>query len=240
MEQKASTTGRLYLIPTPLLPGAVQTLPPHSVQIMHTTYYYIAENARSARRLIKASDPPFALNAVHVSELDKHNAQDIGGMLAPAFAGHHIGLLSEAGCPGVADPGSAVVLRAHAIGVKVVPLIGPSSVVLALMASGLNGQQFQFHGYLSPKKEHLSTDLRRLEDASRKDQITQIFIETPYRNRQVTDTAFKVLSPSTLFCIAADLTGENEFILTMTIAEWRRYNLPELHKRPAVFCLMGS
>lgn len=147
-----------------------------------------------------------------------------------------MGLLSEAGCPGVADPGAAVVQLAHQKSIEVVPLVGPSSLLLALMASGMNGQSFCFHGYLSAKKPELERDLKRLEQLSAKLKQTQLFIETPYRNGSMVEMTLKTLAPQTVFCIAVDLTLETQWIHTQTIQQWRKSAIPDLHKRPAVFC----
>lgn len=238
MVQRPIQPGTLYLIPTPLFPGAVQTLSPQVVHVLHRTMYYIVENARTARRFMKSMNTPHPIHSLSITELDKHREDHPAILLTPLMEGHDVGVMSEAGCPGIADPGSALVMHAHTLGLPVVPLTGPSSIILALMASGLNGQRFQFHGYLSPKKDQLAVDLRRLEEISRKDSATQIFIETPYRNLQVIEIAFKTLKPATLFCVAMDLTSDTEFVRTLPIAKWKNTQLPEAHKRPAVF-LMG-
>lgn len=235
-----NSTGTLYLIPTPLINGALQTLSPHAIQVIHTLQYFIAEDARTARRFIKQTAPPYSIDSLNITELDKHDTNDSDVLLAPLMKGLDVGVLSEAGCPGIADPGSDLVIAAHEKGIHVAPLTGPSSIVLALMASGLNGQRFQFHGYLSPKKEQLTADLRRLEALSHKEHATQIFIETPYRNKQVIEAALNTLLPTTLFCIAADLSCETEFIRTLPIKEWRGMAMPELHKRPCVFLLLST
>ena len=158
--------------------------------------------------------------------------------LKVAEEGHDIGLVSEAGCPGVADPGSEIVRMAYAKGIEVVPMVGPSSILLALMASGMNGQQFCFQGYLSPKKPQLQSELKRLEQTAKRHQQTQIFIETPYRNQALVEMALKTLSPNTQFCIACDLTSEQEYVQTKRVAEWRKSTLPDLHKRPTIFLLL--
>jgi 16S rRNA (cytidine1402-2'-O)-methyltransferase len=147
--------------------------------------------------------------------------------------------MSEAGCPGVADPGAKIVEWAHRQGIGVVPMVGPSSILLAVMASGMNGQSFAFQGYLSPKRDDLGKDLKRMEDLARKQNQTQIFIETPYRNNQLIETALVCLSPQTKLCIAVDITGENEYIITKTIAEWRKLGKLDFHKRTAIF-LIGA
>ena len=157
--------------------------------------------------------------------------------LNPAKEGHDIGLLSEAGCPGIADPGAVIVEIAHRIGIEVHPLVGPSSILLALMGAGMNGQNFCFHGYLSPKKELLPKELKRLEQLSTKNKQTQIFIETPYRNNQLIETALKVLNANTRFCIAVDLTTDKAFIQTKKINLWKKGKRPDFHKRPAIFLL---
>ena len=229
--------GTLYLIPVPLAADALHTLAPEIIAVLRSTNHFIVENARTARRFIKTTNPPYQIDALILTELSKHESNPAEQLLSPLFAGHNVGILSEAGCPGIADPGSALVQFAHRKGVRVVPLTGTSSLLLALMASGLNGQRFLFHGYLSPKKDVLAADLRRLEDISRRDDATQLFIETPYRNTQVVETALRVLADSTMFCIAVDLTSPAEWIQTLEVSAWRKATVPDLHKRPAVFCL---
>ena len=145
--------------------------------------------------------------------------------------------MSEAGCPGVADPGAKVVAWAHGLGIEVVPLVGPSSILLALMASGMNGQSFAFQGYLSAKREELSKDLKRMEELAKRLKQTQIFIETPYRNKQFVEVALTVLQPQTQFCIATDLTTPPQYIAAKTIAEWRKTEIPDLHKRATIFLI---
>jgi len=231
--------GKLYLIPTPLGENGDHVLPQYVKDIIHQLDTFIAEKAKTARRYIKTTNPPKAISELTFSELNKRiDYSEWSQYLKPAENGTDIGLLSEAGCPGVADPGAEIVKLAHEKGIEVIPLVGPSSILLALMASGMNGQSFAFHGYLSPKKEIVGKDLKKLEQAAQKGQQTQLFIETPYRNKQLVEQAFKVLSPKTRFCIAMDLTLPNEYVVTKTIAAWRKSKLPELHKRPAVFLLM--
>jgi len=232
--------GKLYLIPTPLgEENGGHTIPLYVKEIIHKLDLFIAEKAKTARRYIKTTVHPKAISELTFSELNKRiDYMEWSQYLKPAEAGHDIGLLSEAGCPGVADPGAEIVKLAHEKDIEVVPLVGPSSLLLALMASGMNGQSFAFHGYLSPKKEIIGKDLRRLELIAKKEKQTQLFIETPYRNGQLVEQALKVLSPKTRFCIAMDLTLPNEYVVTKTIGEWRKVKLPLLHKRPAVFLLM--
>ena len=229
-------TGVLYLMPVPLATEGLDALSPRVITVIHQTRHFIVENARTARRFIKSTTPPYRIEELEVVELDKH-ARDLPmDLLDPLLQGKPVGVMSEAGCPGIADPGSLIVRAAHAQGIRVVPLVGPSSILLALMASGLDGQKFQFHGYLSPKKEQLLADLRRLEESAAK-QGTQIFIETPYRNQQVFQAALQVLHPKTMLCVAIDLTAPNEWIRTHSISEWQKISAPDFHKRPAVFCI---
>lgn len=233
--------GKLYLIPTPLGDGAVHTIPAYVIKILHSLDVFIAERAKTARAFIKATNPVKPFNDLTFFELNKRTLpEELAGFLNPTERGMDIGLLSEAGCPGVADPGALIVDMAHHQGIEVIPLVGPSSILLALMASGMNGQQFCFQGYLSPKKPDLARDLKRLEQTSVKQNQTQIFIETPYRNQGLIETAISALSPDTRFCIAADLTLPTQYILSQPIAKWQKTQLPDLHKRPAIFLIYKS
>jgi 16S rRNA (cytidine1402-2'-O)-methyltransferase len=232
--------GRLYLIPTPIAENSLHTIPPYVIERLHSLKYFIAERAKTARRFIKSTEPPHPIAELTFYELNKFtDANERSQYLDVALAGQDIGLLSEAGCPGVADPGAQIVAQAHQLGIRVVPLVGPSSILLALMASGMNGQSFAFHGYLSVKTPDLLKDLKRLEQAARNGQ-TQLFIEAPYRNRNVVEQALKTLQPQTLLGIAVDLSSKDEYILSLSIAQWRKEKLPELHKRPAIFMLMSQ
>lgn len=234
-----SKKGKLYLIPTPLGTEGGHVLSQYVQKIIHELSIFIVERAKTARHYIKSTEHPKAISELTFSELNKRiDYSEWSQYLAPAETGIDIGLLSEAGCPGVADPGAEIVKLAHEKGIEVIPLVGASSILLALMASGMNGQSFAFNGYLSPKREIIGKDLKRLEQAAKKGRQTQLFIETPYRNGQVVEQALKVLSPKTRFCIAMDLTLPNEYVVTKTIEAWRKSKLPELHKRPAVFLLM--
>ena len=230
--------GQIYLIPTPLGEDALHTIPPYVVEIIHRLDTFIAERAKTARHFIKATLPPYPLSSLTVFEIDENTQKvDYQAVAKILNSGKSIGVMSEAGCPGVADPGALVVEWAHKNGFVVAPLVGPSSILLALMGSGFNGQSFQFHGYLSAKRGDLGSDLKRLEDVARRLKQTQIFIETPYRNGQLIETAFSVLQATTRFCIAADLTTTPQYIASKTIAEWRKTALPELHKRAAIFLI---
>ena len=232
------TKGKLYLIPTPLGENAVHTIPPYVIEKLHQLDFFIAERAKTARAFIKTTQPVKPFADLHFSELNKRTTpEEMATFLQPAENGKDIGLLSEAGCPGVADPGAEMVKLAHQKGIQVIPFVGPSSILLALMASGMNGQGFAFQGYLSAKKPELGKDLKRLEQLSRKYRQTQIFIETPYRNMGMLEEALKVLSPETRLCVAADISLDSEFILTQKIKDWRKMKLPNLHKRPAIFLI---
>ena len=233
--------GKLYLLPVPLGEEGAGVIPAYVQQRLGTLEVFIAERARTARRYIKSIFPDRNISDLTVFELDKHQPGKIDkSWLAPAAVGKDIGLLSEAGCPGVADPGAKIVALAHQLGIEVVPMVGPSSILLALMAAGMNGQQFCFQGYLSSKKPDLGKDLKRLEQLSAKHKQTQIFIETPYRNTALIETALNYLAPNTLFCIAADLTLPTEYLRTMTIKQWKQQAIPDFHKRPAIFLIYSQ
>jgi len=231
--------GKLYLIPTPLGEDTLPTIPQYVVDILHQLNFFIAERAKTARHFIKATNPIKAFSELEFSELNKRTTpEEINQMLQPAEAGNDMGLLSEAGCPGVADPGAVIVEMAHRKGIEVLPLVGPSSILLALMASGMNGQSFSFAGYLGAKKPDLARDLKRLEQLAKKHKQTQIFIETPYRNGQMIEVALTTLNANTRFCVAVDLTLPTQFILTKTIGEWKQTKIPDFHKKPAIFLMM--
>ncbi|MBT8281478.1 MAG: SAM-dependent methyltransferase [Muriicola sp.] len=230
--------GKLYLIPTTLGGTApLEVLPISIKQAVEAIDYYIVENEKTARRFIKSIAPRKSQPSLHIEQLNKFTEPDtIPAFLDPCFKGHNIGVLSEAGSPAVADPGAEVVRLAHEKNIKVVPLVGPSSIILALMASGLNGQHFCFHGYLPIETSERKKSLKSLERESRERNQTQLFIETPYRNDKLFQDLIKVLAPSTLLCIAADITLPGEFIRTMPVASWQNES-PDLHKRPAIFLL---
>lgn len=236
-----SEKGKLYLLPVPLGENGEHVIPDYVQKQLGELDVFIVERARTARRYIKSIIPNRNISELTIFELDKHHPEKISSeWLNPTDTGNDIGLLSEAGCPGVADPGAKVVALAHDLGIEVVPMVGPSSILLALMASGMNGQQFCFHGYLSAKKPDLNRDLQRLELLSKKGNQTQMFIETPYRNNKLVETALQQLAPNTLFCIAADLTSATEYIRTLTVRQWRKQPIPDLHKRPAIFLLCSQ
>lgn len=230
--------GNLYLIPTPLGETGLETgLPAYNLQVLQQIDTFIVEELRTARRFLRKAGYAKDFENVTFYLLNEHTPdEEAGGMLENALNGKLIGLLSEAGLPCIADPGNIIVRLAHRKGIRVVPLTGPSSIMLALMASGLNGQNFVFHGYLPVKPDERLKSLRDLEHAASKGKQTQIFIETPYRNMAMLESIVKTCHPSLTLCIAADLTLETEWIRSMPVSEWKRQR-PELHKRPAVFLL---
>lgn len=231
----------LYLIPTPLGEGAGHTLPAQTLEVLFRLEYFIVERGKTVRAFLKEAGFPRPLQSLEFRELNEHTPEtELPTLLEPLLEGRDAGLLSEAGCPGVADPGAPLVALAHRHGVEVVPLVGPSSILLALMASGLNGQRFSFQGYLPAKKPELQKQLKHLEQQSAREGSTQIFIETPYRNEGLLETLLHALSPSVRLCIAADLTLPGQYIRTQTVAQWRKETaLPPLAKRPAVFLLLA-
>lgn len=232
------TKGKLYLIPTPLGENALESIPAYVIDILHSLDIFIAERAKTARQFIKTTNPVKPFSDLTFHELNKRtDPAERNHFLDAAEKGQHIGLLSEAGCPGVADPGAVIVKMAHYRGIEIVPLVGPSSILLALMASGMNGQNFAFQGYLSPKKPDLARGLKRLEQLSAKQKQTQIFIETPYRNMGLIEQALQTLQDNTRFCIAADLTLPTQYVVAKSVKDWKKTKLPNFHKRPALFLI---
>lgn len=230
--------GTLILIPVPIAPDAVHTLPPEVLQHTATIRYFFAENLRTARRFLKSIHPALVIDELHFSEIDKHEGADKQQLRNWLKAGHTVGVMSEAGCPGIADPGAELAAIAQELGAKVQPLTGPSSLLLSLMASGLNGQSFAFNGYLPLKDPARSARIKALEALSRKEQQTQLFIETPYRNNQLLDELLKHCQPSTRLCIALNVSAPGERIVTRRISDWQK-NKPVLEKAPAVFLLLA-
>jgi len=232
--------GALYLVPTSLGPDVLPaSVPPGVQQTVLGLEGFIAENARSARRFLKALGYPLPLAKVPIAELNEHTpAAALPALLAPVRAGQRIGVLSEAGCPAVADPGTALIALAHREGLRVVPLVGPSSLLLALMASGLSGQRFCFHGYLPVERDDCTRALRMLESESLARQSTQIFIEAPYRNARLLEHILSACRADTLLCLAAELTLPGEQIATKTVAQWRSVAV-DLQRRPTVFLLQA-
>jgi len=233
-----NSKGKLYLIPCPLGENAAHTIPAYVIDILHSLDVFIAERAKTARAFIKTTQQPIAFSDMTVFELNKRTPiEEWKHFLAPALEGKNIGLISEAGCPGIADPGAVIVAMAHKKEIEVVPLVGPSSILLALIASGMNGQEFSFHGYLSVKAPELARDLKHLQQQVIKTKATHIFMETPYRNNGLVDQLIKTIAPHLRLCIATDISLPTQFIKTKKIEEWAKIKRPDLHKRPTVFLL---
>lgn len=230
--------GVLYLVPSGLGSASpVRLMPEATTTAVHGLRHFIVENAKTARQFLKAVGYPHPLRDLSFEVLDEHTpAPAVPALLAPLLSGTDVGLMSEAGCPGVADPGASVVRHAHAAGIRVVPLVGPSAILLALMASGTNGQRFAFHGYLPIDAAKRCSRITQLEAQSARDDASQIFIETPYRNEALFEAIVRTCKADTLLCIAADLTGDAELVRTQPISEWKR-QAPDLSRRPAVFVL---
>lgn len=230
--------GTLYLIPVPLADdAAAKSFTPYLVDTINSIKEYIVENEKTARRFLKEAGLKTPQSELVIHDYGKHNRETGNAEVFKGLqAGNDVGLMSEAGCPGVADPGAEIVDKAHRMGIKVVPLVGPSSILLALMASGFSGQSFAFHGYLPIDKALRSKKIKELENTAIKLDQTQIFIETPFRNNPMLEEILKTGNPKTKLCIACDLTAATEFVQTKTIAEWQK-KVPELHKRPTIFLL---
>ena len=240
-EARTTAAGKLFLLPVTLGESRLEAVIPQEVQQrVRTLEYFVAENPKSARAYLKRIGMPRALQELHIAALNEHTPEAaVAELAAPLLAGRDVGVMSEAGCPGVADPGAKLVRYAHQHAVQVVPLVGPSSILLALMASGLNGQSFAFHGYLPVADGERERVLRELEKQSRRLNQTQLFIETPYRNQKLLHSILGSCASSTLLCLAVDITLAGEDIRTKTIAAWKR-NPPELERRPALFLLLAA
>lgn len=229
--------GRLFLIPTPISEAPMHfVIPEGNKQKLKDVKHFMVEKEKPARAALKRLDLSNPIQELKLYNIGKYSeSKEFESFFEPLFNGHDMGLLSDAGCPGIADPGSVLVKMAHSFNVPVVPLVGPSSIFLALMASGLNGQNFAFSGYLPVKDNERVKKLRDLEHISTRMGQTQIFIETPYRNEQMFESLTKTLKGSTNLCIALDATAENEYIKTLSVAEWKSAKRPPLHKKPCVF-----
>ena len=232
--------GALYLIPTPLgVSDSDWTIPTAVRQCIADLSSYIVERPKTARRFLKQVGCKLPLQEIKMQVLDEHTKPyELTALLKPLLAGQDVGLLSEAGCPAVADPGADLVRLAHQKNIKVVPLIGPSSILLALMASGLNGQRFVFHGYIPVENHARISKIITLEKQSILQDQTQIFIETPYRNQKLLGLLTQICSNETSLCVASNLTFADEYIATKTIKAWK-YVLPDINKKPAIFLLHG-
>jgi 16S rRNA (cytidine1402-2'-O)-methyltransferase len=233
------TKGKLYLIPVTLGENSElsQSIPAFNQQIINSIDEYVVENEKTARRCLKQMGITKPLQELILYTLNEQTPiENIRGYLNATDEGKNIGLLSEAGCPGVADPGAALVKLAHSKNIPVVPLVGPSSILLALMASGMNGQNFCFNGYLPKEQKERIAKIKELERLALKNDQTQLFIETPYRNNHIIEDVLNSCSDDTSFCIACDITLATEFIKTQTIREWKKQK-PDINKRPALFII---
>ena len=231
--------GTLYLIPVMLgdETPATDVLPATVARAVSLLDDYVVENSKVARKFIKAIYPEKVQSTLNLFELNKHtDAKELKTFIQPLLDGKNMGLMSDAGCPGVADPGAVIVAMAHEKGIKVVPLVGPSSILLSLMGSGMNGQSFTFNGYLPIDKGEKRTKLKNLEKWSVERNQSQLFIETPYRNNQLMEEMVQILQPNTLICVACDLTLPTEIMLTKPVSFWKKHKI-DLHKRPCIFII---
>ena len=237
-----SKLGTLYLIPCTLGDTpAEQVLPQHVIDVARKLRHFVVEQPKTARQFLAALKPEQPIQTLHFSILNEHTGPgELAGLLAPLLAGEDAGIISEAGCPGIADPGADLVNLAHRHGIRVVPLVGPSSILLALMASGLNGQCFAFHGYLPIENAERKTAIQALEAESARRRQTQLFIETPYRNEKMFGALLAHCRPQTLLCVATDITLPGEQIRTRSIAQWKTQPAPQLNKRPSLFLLLAT
>lgn len=233
--------GTLYLIPVTLGDDNIHAvLPPDVVAIAQKLEHFVVENEKSARHFLSLIKPLKPIRELQLALLNEHtDDKTLPNLLKPLLAGHDIGLMSEAGCPAVADPGAKLVALANQKGIRVAPLVGPSAILLALMASGLNGQQFAFIGYLPVDKAARAAKLKEIEKRSQTHKETQIFIETPYRNQQMLEAILSTCNANTRLCVACHVSLEDEFIATKRISEWKQSALPDLNKKPTVFLLLA-
>jgi 16S rRNA (cytidine1402-2'-O)-methyltransferase len=230
--------GKLYLIPCPLGDSPpLEVLPLSVKKAVEEIDHYIVEHEKNARRFIKSIAPRKSQPSLQLQTINKFTDEaEIPSMLDPCLEGKDMGVISDAGCPGIADPGAAVVAQAHLKGIKVIPLVGPSSLLLAMMASGFNGQNFAFNGYLPIDKMERKQEIKRLEKLSETHQQSQLFIETPYRNNQLLESLIENLDPYTQICVACDLTLSSEYIRTQTVIDWKKTKV-DLNKRPTLFII---
>jgi 16S rRNA (cytidine1402-2'-O)-methyltransferase len=233
-----SQFGKLYLIPTTLGDNApLEVLPLSVKKIVEQVDIYIVENEKTARRFIKQIKPSKKQSSLKMFHLNKFtDPSELPSFLEPCLQGNNVGLLSEAGCPAIADPGADIVKIAHKQNIRVVPLVGPSSIIMAQMSSGMNGQSFAFNGYLPIDKDEKKKELKRLEQLSFSQNQSQSFIETPYRNNKLLEDICSALNDNTMVCVACDITLPTEYIKTQTVKEWKK-NSVDLHKRPTLFII---
>ena len=229
--------GIVYLIPTTLGGDTPATIVPQTVfEVVNTIDHYIVEHEKHARRYLRSLDINKPIAELTLYPLNKHTPpEDLPSYLQAAMDGHNIGVISEAGCPGVADPGAVIVGMAHRKGLQVIPLVGPSSILMGLMASGFNGQQFTFHGYLPKDRKARIVKMHEMERAAQRGH-TQIFMDTPFRNNHVLEDLLEQCSPASMLCVATDITMPSEFIRTKKLGDWKKQK-PNIHKRPTMFLL---
>lgn len=232
-------SGILYLIPVPLAEEAMHTLPAEVLFQSKKLKHFFVENIREARRFLKQVDKEINIDELHFSETNRNTQVDFKLLQQWLSAGKDVGILSDAGCPGIADPGAELVAVAQQMGARVKPLTGPSSILLALMASGLNGQSFAFNGYLPVKEPERGKKIKALEVQSLKENQTQIFIETPYRNNAMLQDLLRHCAAKTILCIAVNITGKDEQILTKSIADWQKESM-QIPKQPAIFLILAN
>jgi 16S rRNA (cytidine1402-2'-O)-methyltransferase len=234
-------TGKLYLIPNIIADGTQDdVIPPHVRKTLEGIQYFLAEDVRTARRYLSSLKIYESIESLHFEVLNKETAgEELKSLMEPVMTGQHVGVISESGCPGIADPGALAVKFAHEHGIQVIPLVGPSSIFLALMASGLNGQHFAFHGYLPIESKEASQAVKTFEKESKSKNQTQVFIETPYRNNNLMTVLLKTLHDETLLCVALEVTGKAESINTYPVKKWKSIK-PSFPKTPAVFLFLAT
>jgi len=232
--------GKIYIIPTTLGDVCIDnSIPQRTIDVTRDIRHFIVEDIRTARRYLSKLKLSVKIDELTFLELNEHTKpEEISGLLVPVLEGNDVGIISDAGVPCVADPGAAVIAYAHSKNIQIVPLVGPSSILLALMAAGMNGQNFAFAGYLPIKEHERCQRIQFLEKRSKQESQTQIFIEAPYRNMQLFKSFMSACNPSTMLCIAANITLDDEFIKTRSIADWKKQQ-PDINKKPCIFILQG-
>ena len=230
------SSGTLYLFPTPLSKREIEfVLPTHNIQLIRTIKNFVAEDSKTARAFLKLCAYP-SISEAQIELLNEHTKDNtVSSLIEPLMQGNNVGLMSDAGCPGIADPGAELIKIAHKKGIKVVPLVGPSSIVLTIMASGFNGQNFAFNGYLPIEKDKRVKRIKELESLALKHKQAQYFIETPYRNTQLLADLLQALDVRTQLCLGIDLTGNDQEVISVSVHEWRTIKQPNIHKVPVVF-----
>ena len=233
---KNNSNGHILLIPTVISEDTLMQIPKETISSIHETTHFVVERSRTARRFIKTTNPPYEISSLLIVEIDQNESDYINRALNWLKQGYNVGVISESGMPGIADPGSEFVTKAHSKGFKVKPLVGPSSIFLSLAASGLNGQNFCFNGYLPIKENELKSKLKQLESLVLKTKQTQIFIETPYRNDRMLKFLVKNLNANIKLCVAKDITGAEESIITQSVSDWKKLDF-HIGKIPTIFLI---